>query len=90
MHWHKSLTAALSPPAEGGDRHRRDGARPAAGEARAGERRGGRRRRRRGDGRQSGGLELVLGGRRAGGRKKKNIRGETWADVVAAAQSDRC
>lgn len=51
------LTLIRPPSAEGGDRHRRDGARPAAGEVRAGERRGGRRRRRRGDGGQSRGLE---------------------------------
>lgn len=77
----------MSPLAEGGDRHRRDGARPAAGEARAGERRGGRRRRRRGDGGQGGGLGPVLGGRRARG---KTIRGETRADVAAVTQSNRC
>lgn len=50
------LNGQLSRPAEGGDGHGRDGARPAAGAARERERRGGRRRRRRGDGGQDGGL----------------------------------
>lgn len=61
LHWvHRSvmsqLNGQLSRPAEGGDGHGRDGARPAAGAARERERRGGRRRRRRGDGGQDGGL----------------------------------
>ncbi len=67
----KKLNAELSSLAQGGDRHRRDGARPAAGEAREGERRGGRRRRRRGDGGQNGGLENGPERKTGGGKKHK-------------------
>lgn len=49
-----------SASAQGGDGHGWDRARPAAGEARAGERRGGRRWWRRGDGGKNRGLELVV------------------------------
>ncbi len=72
---YKLPNVALSSSAESGDRYRRDGARPAAREVRAGERRGGRRRRRRGDGGQSGGLETVLRGRLVGEKKhqRRNV-----------------